>query len=249
MVGNFAQVLDVPSVRLEAGGHVVAVGERGVAVDGDVVVVVHTDQVAQVLVASERRRLVADAFHEAAITGDDERVVVDDVGAELATQVPLGECHSDGIGEALAERTGGHLHAGGVADLGVARSGRAPLAELFDVVEREPVAGEEQQRVLQDRRVAVGQDEPVAVRPVRVGRIVPHDPAVEHVGEGSEGHGRALVATLGGERCVHGEATDERNGLLVEFWCEAVGHGIGLYPPHRAASRTRDRSIRPVAAA
>ena len=37
--------------------------------------------------------------------------------------------HADRVGEALAERAGGDLDAGGVADLGVARRGRTPLAE------------------------------------------------------------------------------------------------------------------------
>ena len=124
VVGDLAEVLDVPAVGLEALADVVAVGERGVAVDGDVVVVVDADQVAEAEVAGERRRLVADALHEAAVAGDDERVVVDHVGAEPGAQAPLGDGHADGVGEALAERPGRDLDAGGVADLGMA--GRAP---------------------------------------------------------------------------------------------------------------------------
>ena len=61
--------------------------------------------------AGERRGLVADALHEAAVAGDDERVVVDQLGAELRAQAPLGDRHADGVGEALAERAGGDLDA------------------------------------------------------------------------------------------------------------------------------------------
>ena len=122
VVGHLAEVHDVPAVGLEAHADVVAVGERGVAVDRDVVVVVDADQVAEPLVAGERGGLVADALHEAAVAGDHERVVVDDVVAELRAQAPLGDRHADGVGEALAERPGGDLDAGGVAR---PRGGRA----------------------------------------------------------------------------------------------------------------------------
>ncbi len=111
-----------------------------------------------------------DALHQASVTGDHERVVVDRVRSERAGEDPLGERHADGVGEALAERPGRDLDAGGVAGLGVARGLRTPLAEVLEVVELEPVAGEEQERVLEDRRVPRREDETVAVRPGRVGR-------------------------------------------------------------------------------
>ena len=74
----------------------------------------------------ERRGLVADALHEAAVAGDDERVVVLHVGAEAGAQDALGDRHADRVGEALAERPGGDLDAGGVARLGVARASSSP---------------------------------------------------------------------------------------------------------------------------
>ena len=109
---------------------------------------------------------MADALHEAAVAGDDEGVVVDELGAEAGPQPALGHGHADAVGEALAERAGGDLDAGGVVHLGVARGGRAPLAERLEVVERQPVAGEVQHRVQQDRGVPGGEHEAVAVGPV-----------------------------------------------------------------------------------
>src|SRR5690606_40680732 len=52
----------VPPVGPEAGGDVVAVGQLGRAVDGDVVVVVHVDEAAETQVARQRRGLVAHAL-------------------------------------------------------------------------------------------------------------------------------------------------------------------------------------------
>ena len=86
------------------------------------VVVEDADQLAEPEVAGERGGLVADALHEAAVAGDDERVVVLRLGAEPGAQVPLGDRHADGVGEPLAERTGRDLDAGGVAGLGMARA-------------------------------------------------------------------------------------------------------------------------------
>jgi len=102
---------------------------------------------------------------------------------QAGAEILFGDGHPDGVGEPLAERAGRDLDAGGVARFGVSRRRRPPLAEVPQVVELESVAGQEQQRVLQDRRVPVGEDEPVAIGPVRIGRIVLHHTAVEHVPE------------------------------------------------------------------
>ncbi len=59
----------------------------------------------------ERDRLLADAFHEVAVGGEHVGMMVDDLGAEDGGQMPLGDRHADRVGEALAERAGGRLHA------------------------------------------------------------------------------------------------------------------------------------------
>ena len=111
VVGDLAELDDVPAVAREALRDVVGVGELGGAVDGDVVVVVDVDETAEAEVAGERRRLVAHALFEAAVAADHEHVVVDDLGAEPRAEVRLGEADADPVGEALAERAGGDLDA------------------------------------------------------------------------------------------------------------------------------------------
>jgi hypothetical protein len=217
VVAGLAEFDDVPPVRTEPGGDVVARREVGRPVDRDLVVVEDTDQPSEAEVSGERCRLVADALHQAAVTGDGERVVVDRLTAESGAQIAFGDRHSDRVGETLTERSGSDLDAGGVADLGMARRRRFPLAECAQVVEFEPVAGQEQRRVLEDRRMPVGEDEAVAVGPVRIGRVVFHHPAVEDVREGRERHPRALVAAVRGERPIHRHPADERDGLRVLF--------------------------------
>ena len=157
----------------------------------------------------ERRRLVGDPLHEAAVAGDHEGVVVLGLGTESGAQTGFGDRHADCIGEALAERPGGDLDPCGVTRFGVAGRRRVPLAELLQVVEFEAVSAEEEQRVLQDRGVAVREDESVAIGPRRIRRIVTQYPAVEDMTERGQRHCGALVTAVGGERAVHGHPPDE----------------------------------------
>merc|ERR1711965_335221 len=59
---------NVPPVTEESSGHIVAVGEVGVSFDRDSVVVVDPAEIGQAEVTGERRGLVRNAFHQAAVT-------------------------------------------------------------------------------------------------------------------------------------------------------------------------------------
>src|SRR5690606_39117759 len=114
----------VPAVGLEALRRVVAEPAGDVAVDGNAVVVIEADQLAEAKHAGQRAGLVRNAFHEAAVTGKEIRVVIDDLVArlvELRGQDLLRERHADGIGQALAQRAGGGLDARRFAVLRVTR--------------------------------------------------------------------------------------------------------------------------------
>jgi hypothetical protein len=80
------------------------------------------------------------AFHQTAVAEEDIRPVVDDLvfrAVEFGSHHLFGNRHADGVGQPLPERAGRRFDAGGVADFGVARSPRAELAELLQVVDRE----------------------------------------------------------------------------------------------------------------
>ena len=220
LVGRLAQLDDVPAVGPEPAGGVVGERQLGGPVDRDVVVVVDVDQATEAQVAGQRRRLVADALLEVAVAADGEGVVVAELGAEPHAQVLLGDRHADPGGEALAQGPGGGLDADGVPGLGVARCAGAPLAERLEVVEGDVVARQVERGVLEDRRVAGREDEPVAVEPVGRGGVVPHDAGPQHGGQRCEGHGRALVTGVGGGGAVHGQPPNHVDGAL--FQC--LGH-------------------------
>ena len=129
---------------------VFAEGFVGVAFDGDLVVVVDDDEFAELERAREGCGFGSDAFHHVAVGADGEGAVVDDfvsgpvvsVGEDL-----FGECETDGVAEALAEWTGGSFDAGSEAEFRVTGRLAFPLSEVFDLVEREVVAGEVEHRV------------------------------------------------------------------------------------------------------
>ena len=179
--------------------------------------------------AGQRGRLAGHAFLHAAVTGDDVDVMVErrlarrGVGVEQAAFAAGRHGHADAVGHALPERSGGDLDAGGVPVLGVARSQRLPGPQLLEVGQLEAVAGQEQLAVLGQRGVPVGQDEPVAGDPVRVGRVVAHHPLVEQVGQRGQAHRGAGVAVAGLLHGVGGQQPGGVDGLGVE-----IGPPVGM---------------------
>jgi hypothetical protein len=234
VVRDLTELVNVPAVGAEASDDVVARGQFGRAVDGDVVVVVHGDEPAQLEVSGERTGFMADAFLHATVAGDHEHVMIGHVGTETTAQSALGNRHADGIAEALTERPRRHFDAAGVAVFGMSRRGRPELTEALEVGQLESVPAQVQVRVEEDRRVAGGEDETVTVGPRRIGRVVVHDPTEQHVGERRQRHRRSRMARVGFAGRVHGEATDDFHGLRLDV---VEGHDSTI--PARA---TRPRS-------
>ncbi len=90
----------VPTVGLEALGGVVGEPAFDLAVDGDAVVVVEGDQLAELLGAGQGGDLMGDAFHQAAVADEAVGVMVDDGVAgtvELGSQGALGDGHATAL--------------------------------------------------------------------------------------------------------------------------------------------------------
>ena len=192
--------------------------------------------------AGERGRLAADALLEVAVAADGVDVVVEralalgGVGVEQAALAAGGHRHAHGVGDALAERAGRGLDAGGVAVLGVARGLGAPGPQALQVVELEAEATEEELGVEGDARVPAGQHEPVATGPRRVGGGVPHLLLEQQVGQRGQAHRRAGVAVAHLLHRVHREDAAGVHRPLVEFGPVQLGHGV----PFRVCDRPSD---------
>ncbi|CCJ85576.1 hypothetical protein BN133_1953 [Cronobacter dublinensis 582] len=133
----------VPVIGFEAFGGVVGKPAFGLAVNGDAVVIVKTDQLAEPQRSRERTDLMGDTFHQAAVAHKHIGVVVDDLMArpvKLRRQGFLSNSEADRVREPLTERPGGGFHARRIADLRVARRFRVQLAEVFQLFHRQIVA-------------------------------------------------------------------------------------------------------------
>lgn len=169
------------------------------------VVVVDGDQVAKLQVTSGGGSLAGNTLHCTAVTEENKGVVVDEVETRLVentSSVGLSHGETDCVGEALAQRTGGDLDTGSVVALGVAWGDAVDLTEVLQVVERDTVAEQVQQSILQHAAMAVGEDEAVAVEPLGVLRVEGHELVEQDVGDRSHAHGRTGVARVGLERGI-----------------------------------------------
>ena len=217
-----------PAGGAEAGELVAAFRQGGGPVDGDVVVVPKHGQPSEGQPAGERDRLLADPLHQVAVAADHPGAVVHQPVAEAGVESPLRHSHAHGGGETLAEGAGGGLHAGRVAELGMARRDRAPLAEGSQRLERHAlVAGQTQHRILQHRAVSVGQHEAVPIRPGRVGGVELQVSGEQHGGDVGHAHGHAGMAAASGLHRVHGQHPDGVGHDVRRHRKRGGGEGLG----------------------
>lgn len=92
--------------------------------DGDVVVVVHHDQISQLQMPCQTCSLTGYAFHSAAIPEKAVGMVVEQLEAGLVEHsrcMPLCNGKTDGVAEPLTQRAGCDLDTFGVVGFGVTR--------------------------------------------------------------------------------------------------------------------------------
>ena len=217
----------VPAVGLVALQHILRERHVGVAVDGDVVVVVEGNQFAQAQVASQRGGLAAHALLVAAVAHDHVGVVINDraVGlVELGGQVGFSHGQTHGIGDALTQGAGGDFHARGLEGFGVTGSLGAPLAELLDVLDgHRVVAAQVQQRIQQHAAVASREHEAVAVEPLGVLGVVLQNPIPQGKRHRRAAHGQAGVAGIALVDRIHCQEADAVDAEVLH----AAGGGGG----------------------
>ncbi len=209
----------VPAVSFETLRGIVGVPAVDVAVDGDVVVVPECGQLAQTPGSGQGAGFVRDAFHHAAVAHEDPGAVVDDLVAglvEFVGQQFLSHRHTDGVGDALAQRAGGRFDADGVTVFRVARGLGVHLAEALQLFDRQVIAGQVQQRVHQHGAVAVGLHEAVTVGPLRIDRVVAQVMVPQHLSDLGHAHRRAGVPGVGLLYGIHRQHAN-RAGDVIEF--------------------------------
>jgi hypothetical protein len=100
--------------------------------NGNVVVIIDGNQVAELQVASHRSSLAGNTLHSASIAEESVCEVVDQFESGLVedgSSVLLCNGKTDGVGETLAERASGDLNTGGVVGFGMTGSDAVDLLE------------------------------------------------------------------------------------------------------------------------
>ena len=171
---------------------------------------------------------LADAFHEATVADKGVGFMLDQIRAEHGVQVAFGNRHADGIGDALAQGAGGCFNACGMAEFRVACGFGTPLAEIADFFHRHVgIAGEMEQGVDQHGTVAGGQDEAVAVGPMRGFGVEFQESGKQHGGDVGGPQGKAGVAGIGLLDRIHRKGADGIGHLDLRRGVRhrAVSHG------------------------
>jgi len=132
-----------------------------------------------------------------------------------SSEVLLSRGDADRHAEALTKRACGNFDARRLAVLRMSGGVRSPLAELLELRHGQVVAGEVERTVEEGRGVAVGEDEAVAINPLRIRGIMLHDLVVEQIGDGCAAKRGAGVAGFCFFNGVDGEEAEGIDGELV----------------------------------
>jgi hypothetical protein len=163
----------------------------------------------------QRGGLVADALFDVTVGAEHVHVMVERAGAgrgvrvEQAALAAGGHGHADRHRDALAQRAGGRLDAGGQPVLGVARGQAAPGPQRLEVIQGQTVPGQVELDVQGQAGMAAGQHEPVPAEPVRVRGVVPQEPLEDQVRGRGQAHRRAGVTGASFLHRIHGQHPDQ----------------------------------------
>ena len=215
-----ANVQHVPAISAETRRDVLAECEIRVAFDGYAVAVIDPAQIAEHEAARERGRFAGDALHHVAVAAHRVNIVVENLETgpiEVLRQPAFADRHANACGAALAQWPGRRLDARRHMIFGMAGALAADLAKGFDIVERNRGLGEDfrcgidrldagkmQHGVEQHRRMSVGQDETVTVRPDRIFRIITQETLPQRVNHWRQSHRRSGMSGVGLLHGVHG---------------------------------------------
>ena len=137
------------------------------------------------------------AFHHAAVAHEDVGMVVNDVQAvfiEFGSQDFFGQSHTHCVGNTLSQWAGRGFHAVGVAVFRMAGGFAVQLAEVFQVINGNVIAGQVQQAVKNHGSMTIGEDKTVAVVEFWVGRIMIEELRPQHFCHFRHTHRRTRVA-------------------------------------------------------
>ncbi len=147
---------------------------------------------------------MGDTLHQTAIADKGVGTVIDNLKV-LIIQGSIKMCRQqlfcngqpDGIRQALTQRPRGGFHPWCVAKFWMPRRSRTQLPKFFKLGHGQIVAGQVQQGIDQHGAMTVRQHKTIAVRPLRIGWIVPQKASPERLSDIRHTEGCAWVPGFG----------------------------------------------------
>mmetsp|Transcript_1401 Transcript_1401/g.2103 ORF Transcript_1401/g.2103 Transcript_1401/m.2103 type:complete len:574 (+) Transcript_1401:591-2312(+) len=214
----------VPSVRDETSGHVLGKGPVSVTLDGDLVVIVHPDEVVKLEMTCKGGSLRCNTLLHAAITAHGVRIEVEELVSRLVVRSskPLtGNGHSHTRGQSITERSSGGLNSRSPAVLGMTGTAGMELAEGFEIVHAHGLAvahlvvgrdGFDSRQVHggveKHGGMAETQDETITVGPDRIRRVEAEELGPDGIGDRRHGHWCSRMSAVRLLDSIHGKTTN-----------------------------------------
>src|SRR4029077_2460322 len=186
-------------------------------------------------------------FHKAPVARDHVRIVINNLVAETRIQHPLGEGHTDGRCEALAEWTRRSFDPKCMAVFGVPGCSSAQLAKALQLFHSHvDITEQMMQRILQHRAVPGGEHKAVAVRPSGVEGIKFEEAGEENSSDVGHAQGHAGVAGFRPLHRIHGKHADSIGHLMRRNLARVVEsrRGNKIRFVHYEALRLRSTSCK-----
>jgi len=202
---------DLPAHGLIALRDVFGEGHGCFAVQCDLIVVIKENQLAQPPVTGERRCLDADAFHEVAIADQRIGAVIDHgiaAAIEIMRQIGFGQRQPDCRCRALSAWAGGGFDADCVAIFRMSGGAAAPLAEVFEVIQRDIETGQMQQGIQQHGSVSGAKDKAVTIGPLGIFGVKAQVVHPQRISHWRRAHRQARMPAVGFLHRIHRQGAD-----------------------------------------
>ena len=174
--------------------HIFREGNIRAAFDGNLIGIIKHNQFGEAERTSQREGFRRNAFHHAAIAAQSKGIMVNHIIArlvEFCSQMSFCHRHTYSHTHACPQRAGRGFNTYRVTIFRMPRSQRTVLTEVLHIIHGKAITEEMEQRIKQRRTMTTGQDETVAVSPLRILRVVVHVVSPQFISHSSAAKGQA----------------------------------------------------------
>ena len=209
----------MPAISFEAGQPVFGKRNIRAALNGNMIVVIQINQLAQFQMTGQGSGLVRNSFHQIPVTDDGIGKMIHNGklrAVKPGGQKTFGHGHTHAIGKALSQGSGGGFHSRGMPVFGVSGGFTSPLSEVLQILQGKVITGEMKQTIEQHRTMPGGKDKPVPIRPFRIPGIMFQKPGPQDIGHRGRTHGHARMPGIGLLDRIHSQHANSIDTKIIQ---------------------------------